>query len=93
MIDFLLENNDLVFENGDLAIGDCDEQNQSLLLMSDKGDFKEFPDRCVGVTMWLKDDDKLGLLAEVKQEFERDRLRVKKIGLSEDEKLIIDAKY
>lgn len=93
MNDFLIDNNDLVFGEGDLLTGDCDEQNQNLLLISDKGDFKEFPDRCVGAYMWLLDDDKLGLLAEVKQEFERDKLRIEKISLSDDDTLSIDAHY
>lgn len=94
MNDFLLdENDDLMFENGDMAVGNSDTQNKKLLLMSDKGDWKQNPTACVGAAIWLKDDDPEGLLAEIKKEFERDGMTVIKLQLTEDGKLYEDAHY
>ena len=93
MTDFLLDiYNDLTFENGDLAVGFVDDQNQALLLFSDKGDWKESPTVCVGVSRWLKDNDGEGLLGEIKKEFEKDGMTVVKLELTE-QNLNINANY
>lgn len=78
--------------NGDFATGEATAQHMALLLACRKGDFKENPTICVGVATWLKDTDVEGLLGEVKKEFERDGMNVKKVELSQG-KLNIDAAY
>lgn len=94
MRDLLLdENDDLSFGQGDLGNGISDPQNKKLLLVSDKGDWKEHPTVCVGAERWLKDDDPQGLLGEIKKEFERDGMTVIKLELTEDGKLTEDAHY
>lgn len=94
MNDLLIdENKDLAFANGDLATGNSDYQHQELLLMTDKGDWKEQPTVAVGVRYWLKDNDAEGLMGEIKQEFERDGMSVKKIEIANDGKLNIDASF
>lgn len=94
MNDILLDENfDLMFEGGDIVTGNSDEQNQRLLLVCNKGDFKENPTVCVGVARWLKDDDEEGLLGEIKKEFEKDGMEVKSVQLLPDGKLNIDASY
>jgi hypothetical protein len=83
---------DVSFENGDFVVGDSTEQHQQLLLVTNKGDWKEDPTIAVGVQRFLKDEDNSGLLTEIKKEFERDGMRVNKIELSSDS-IIIDAPY
>ncbi|MBR4137840.1 MAG: hypothetical protein IKU05_05455 [Bacteroidales bacterium] len=48
------ETGDLVFTNGDLAIGDSDEQNALLILDAEKGEYKEYPQVGVGLRKYLK---------------------------------------
>lgn len=84
---------DLIIEDGDLVVGESDLQNQELLIICDKGDFKDVPDRCVGVERWLKDEDVQGMLAEIKKEFERDGMTVKTVFVNEKNELKVDAFY
>jgi hypothetical protein len=67
---------DLDIANGDLVTGEATEQHQQLLLTTVKGDWKENPTIAVGLFGFLKDNDAEGLLGEIKQEFERDGMRV-----------------
>ncbi len=93
MLDFLIDNdNDLAIEDTDLVIGRSDEQHQELLLMTNKGEWKEKPTMAVGLAGYLKDDDVNAALAEIKQEFERDGMEVKYVGFNND-KIEINASY
>lgn len=93
MNDFLLDNDkDIKTLGGDLVIGRSDEQHQELLLITNKGEWKEKPTMAVGLAGFLKDDDANGALAEIKQEFERDGMNVNYIGFV-NEKIEIDAAY
>lgn len=92
MNDILLNSTlDAKIDNGDFVTGGSTEWHQLLLLQCSKGDFKENPTICIGAAGWLKDDVG-GLLAEVKKEFERDGMTVKKLELTNDN-LITDASY
>lgn len=93
MTDILLgTDGDLKIENGDLVIGYSDTQHQKLLLTSFKGQWKEKPTIGVGAAGFLKDEDVQGLAAEIKQEFERDGMRVNKIVVTTDN-IKVDATY
>jgi hypothetical protein len=93
MKDCLLDiDNDLQFANGDFVTGESTQQHQNLLLISSKGAWKENPTVGVGAAGFLKDDDVNGLLAEIKQQFEKDGMKVKSIDYK-DEKINIDASY
>lgn len=83
---------EMQFANGDWLIDNSDEQHQLLLLICNKGDFKEFPDRCVGISTWLKDDEEGAMLGEIKKEFERDGMQVNLVQVLND-KLNINAGY
>lgn len=94
MKDFIIdENNELAIDNGDFIIDESDVQNQQLLLISDKGDWKENPTVGVGIKRWLSDDEPAGLLAEIKKEFQRDGMKVKDLSLTDDKILNVDAHY
>jgi hypothetical protein len=94
MNDILIDDElDMKMERGDLVTGLADLQHQHLLLISNKGDWKESPTVGVGVHSWLKDDEPAGLLAEIKKEFERDGMTVNKVEILTDGKLNVDANY
>lgn len=93
MIDVLIDyDNKTMFKDGDLNVGTCDEQNKRLLLVSEKGSFKEFPASCVGLTTFLENEDISGLLREVRAQFGADGMTVKSVDYS-DGKLTVDASY
>lgn len=93
MTDILLDEEfDLLFENGDLATGESTEQHQQLLLLCNKGDLREDTTVGVGIQQFLKDEEDGGLLGEIKKEFERDGMDVRKVGM-EDDKIVVNAAY
>ncbi len=47
-------NNELVLQNGTLALGETQEQNAQLIVLAEKGEFKEHPQLGVGVSQFLK---------------------------------------
>lgn len=48
------ETNDIVLENGTLKTGVTDEQNAQLIILAEKGEFKEHPQLGVGISQFLK---------------------------------------
>lgn len=66
MNDLLLDKNgDLAIVDGDFIIGEADQQNVEALLLSNKGEFKEFPLVGFGAINYLKSN-----ISEI--EFKRD---------------------
>ncbi len=93
MNDILLNTDlDLDFAGGDLVIGDATKQNQQLLVISSKGDWKENPTIGVGAAGYLKDEDEAGLMAEIKTQFEKDGMKVFAIKVS-NENIEVSASY
>ena len=93
MKDILLDEDfDLLIKDGDLVIGDSDEQHKNLLLLCSKGDFKENPDVGVGIESYLESEDPAALIREIKQQYSADGMRVNEIKI-ELGKLKIDAAY
>lgn len=94
MKDILFNPNlDLDFRNGDLVIGFSDLQHQELLLVNNRGTFKEFPDTGVDAFGFLQDNNYADLLNEIRRQFIKDGMKVNKISLDESGKLNIDATY
>ena len=96
MIDILLDKvtNDLIIENGDLKLGYSDEQHQKLLLLAEKGAYKENPLVGVGILKQLENENPSELLREIRNQFTSDGMTIN--SLSYDEftgKLLIDAFY
>lgn len=97
MEDFKLDKNmDLSIKNGDFAIGDTDQQNIELLLLSHKGSFKEYPILGVGITDYLKSPEiisRLRLENEINNQLEYDNFQVKDLDVNNLENIHIDGSY
>lgn len=96
MQDFLLDTDgDLLLDplTGDFVIGESTDQHQYLLLLCNKGDFKESPNACIGIKGFLKDEDVKGLLAETKAQFEKDGMEVKSLSIDAAGNMKINAPY
>ncbi len=94
MLDILLDA--ITFEpliaNGDFVTGESTLQHQYLLLWSEKGDWRQFPDVGVGINGFLKDEDEADMLAEIKAQFEKDGMQFNSVEITESG-LLIDAPY
>ena len=47
-------NNDLIIQDGTLCLGNNAEQNAQLIIVAEKGEFKEYPQLGVGVSQFVK---------------------------------------
>lgn len=73
MNDFLIDSDgDLLLQDGDLVIGYSDDQQKDILLVTDKGSFKENPQVGVGLQSFLENEDSADLLAEIRKQFTAD---------------------
>lgn len=95
MNDFLLnpETGDLLIKDGDLVVGESDDQNKRLLLVCEKGSFKEFPATCVGASTFLESEDPAAFLREVRNQFQADGMTVNRVAFGDDGHLKVDASY
>lgn len=94
MTDILLDADyDVTVANGDFVAGESTQQHQALLILIEKGEIREFPNRGVGAQTWLADDVNFGdFNAEVKRQFELDGMRVLSLK-GKNDKLKIEAYY
>ena len=93
MNDVLLDSNqEIDIKDGDFVTGESTLQHQDLLIMTNKGEWKENPTIAVGALGYLKDDDESGFMAEVKLQLEKDGMEVKSIAI-ENENLLVNANY
>jgi len=91
--DILLNDNyDLLIEDGDFVIGESTYQHQKLLLLCNKGEFKEFPTRCVGAIRYIEEAKAEDLAREIETDFSKDGMKVSKIDI-EIPNVKIDAVY
>jgi hypothetical protein len=92
--DFLFNDSaNLMIENGDLLVDESTIHHQKLLLQLNKGDLKEYPTACVGIARYLKDEDPMGMLGEIKRECESDGMEVKEVTINASGKLKLEAYY
>jgi hypothetical protein len=81
MTDILLDGSfDLAFADGDLSVGESTLQHQQLLLLSAKGEWREFPTRGVNLRSWLLNEQAGNLNGEIKREFTADGMTVKSVN-------------
>lgn len=89
----LNENMTLKILNGSLVIGDTTVQNQQMLLLADKSDFKQVPMRGVGARRFLESSQSDELAREIRLEFIADGMTIQKIEFPAEGQIKIDARY
>lgn len=82
----------LVYGELSLVVGDTLQQNEYLLLTSQKGDIKEYPTLGVGIADMAGDDELEAWKKNIREEFAKDGLKVKKIEIT-SQKMELDADY
>ncbi|MCL2290822.1 MAG: hypothetical protein FWC34_09020 [Bacteroidetes bacterium] len=88
------QDGDVMIRNGSMVVGDSSLQNQYMILVAQKNEFKEYPTLGVGVSDMLGDDDVLEWKKRIREEFKKDDLKVNKTDLDlQTGELEIDAKY
>lgn len=80
-------------ENGSMVIADTTYQNQKLLLLAEKGEFKYRPLRGVGTRRFLESSKADDLAREIRTEFIADGMTVKTINIPQTGQITIDASY
>ena len=78
--------------NGSVNIGDVQPQNQSLIVLSNPGEWKQFPELGVGIESWLLDENPGNLQSEIKRQLKSDDFDVRSVSLKNG-LLTIDAEY
>lgn len=93
MKDFLLDESfDMIIKDGDFAIGESDKQQQTCLLMAEKGSYKQYPTVGVGAVTFLKDENPDELLREIRIQFSADGMKIQRLGF-DGSKLKVVAEY
>jgi len=88
------ETGDVMVQNGSMVIDDSTLQNQYLILLAQKGEFKEYPTLGVGISDMLGDDDVLEWKKRIREELAKDDMKVNKIDLNlQTGEINIDAHY
>lgn len=94
MKDFLLGNDgDLLIQDGDFVIGDSTIQNQKLLFVTKKGEWRQNIGVGIGAIDYINDDALADLSQEIQKQFEADGMRVKKVSVMDDGAVSWDAEY
>jgi len=68
----LLDPETLDMPDAGLVVGDTSKQDQALLLLSAKGDAKDYGDRGVGLIDFINADDVPGLISETRVQLVKD---------------------
>lgn len=91
----IILNDDLTLKvvNGSMVIGDTTYQNQQLLLLAEKSEFKYRPMRGVGTKRFLESAQPDELAREIRTEFIADKMKVNSIKIPQTGQLTIDATY
>lgn len=94
MTDILLdEEGDVLIENGDFVFGEATNQNQELILVAHKGEFKESPELGVGISNALLSENLQDIINSIRRNFEYDGMKVKKLEIKPNGALSVDAYY
>ena len=88
------ETGDLLLTNGRLTVGDTLYQNQYVILQTQPGEFKTQPMFGVAIENMLGDDNVEAWKKTIRDLFERDELKVKKVKIDVSTNVVeIDAVY
>lgn len=94
MTDILLDDTgDFLIENGDFVLGDATAQNQELILVAHKGEFKESPEIGVGISNALLSENLQDIINSIRRNFEYDGMKVNKLEIQANGALTVDAHY
>ena len=93
--DILLDEDfDMKAKNGDFIVADATLQNQQLILLSHKGEFKKDPQVGIGLSNYLLDDANVHELhQEIQLQFELDGMNIKEITGKTWKETSITAEY
>ena len=83
---------DLGVSGGSLTVGDTQAQEEYLVLMSQKGEWKEHPMVGVGIGDMVNDHDLNAWKRAISAELEKDGQRIEKLVLT-TERLSVEASY
>lgn len=85
VFDMILDDdNDLVVKNGDWLIGESTEQHLKVILIANKGEFRDAPFFGVGLNNYLKGDgQQVALKREIEKMMTLDGMQVNKIQVSD----------
>lgn len=94
-VDILLDGTlDVYAVKGDFVLGDATFQNQQLLLISEKGEFKQDPQVGVGIRSYLLDDASIHeMQQEIVKQFEVDGMKINELSGNSWPTTEIDAEY
>jgi hypothetical protein len=99
MIDYGVDgNNDLLISGGDFVRVESTAQHQRQLLLCQKGEYKDNPTICVGVSSYQDDDNKEALFQEITVQFQQDGMEVVNLepntrSVSDSSEKIFDNSY
>ena len=82
MRDIQINNGELKIENGDFCVEDSHAQHEELILLAQKGNFRESPDLGVGIADYLNAEDFGGLSVQLKREMKKDGIQVRKLEVN-----------
>jgi hypothetical protein len=84
--DILLDNDDLIFANGDFSISDSDQQHIQDIVFENTGAYKQYPLVGVGIINYLNSSGaQLILTRNIKSQLETDGYRVDSVKFSEND--------
>ena len=95
VFDLLLDDDlDLDVRGGDFAITESTQQHQKLILLTDKGEWRQSPATGVGINSMLLDDAAAGdIILEVQMQMEADGLIISHLTVTADKQLSLTATY
>ena len=94
MKDILLDETfDLQIAQDDFVIGDATHQNQGLILLANKGEFRQFPYVGVGLRYYVEDDKLGNLKPDLTKQLTLDGMTVNNVSVFTDGRVEIDASY
>ncbi len=86
------ENNVLAIVNGDFEIGNPINQNQKLLLETNKGEFKQHPITGVGASLFIDEEGNDSIIREIRKQFSEDGIKITQLNIV-NEQIKIKANY
>ncbi len=94
MIDLIKDiDGDAGIAANDLVLGVSDQQHREDLIMTEKGEIKQFPDAGVGARTYLESESPADLFREINLQYSADGMKVKSISINQVGNIVIEAPY